>query len=371
MESFHWDKHFVTGLPEIDQQHHQLVDIINVFGSLLAKNSLESDDLEQTFKKLAEYARYHFQEEERLMGEIGVDRRLLDAQIEAHQNFFHEVAAMHAAISNHHPEGASQLLDFLIHWLAYHILGADQNMARQIKAIQAGASPSECYEKEDVAGVNATGPLLGALNNLFQQVSARNKELVQLNRSLEVKVKERTKALSEANLHLEELALTDVLTGLPNRRHAMRRLAELWDESGQKKTPLVCMMIDADDFKAINDTYGHDAGDLVLGELAKTLSHSFRNDDIVCRLGGDEFLVICPNTDLAGALHVAELAGTAVAKRHVPAGKGVWQGSISIGVAARTPETKSFEELITVADRAVYIAKHDGKNCVRTTGGCC
>lgn len=366
MESFHWDNNFVTGLAEIDRQHHQLVDVINLFGSLLAKNSLVATDLETTLQRLAEYARYHFQEEEKLMASIGVDQRHLDSQISAHRGFFKEVGVMHEAITADNPQAARRLLDFLTHWLAYHILGSDQNMARQIKAIKAGASPSGCYEAEGTGDNNATGPLLAALNSLFLQVSERNKELVQLNRSLEAKVQERTKALSEANLHLEELALTDVLTGIPNRRHAMRCLAELWAESVQNNTPLACMMIDADHFKAINDKYGHDAGDVVLCELAKKLQHAFRNDDIVCRLGGDEFLVVCPDTDLGGALHIAELACRAVGKLHVAAGDGYWQGSVSIGVADRTPEITSYDKLIAAADRAVYLAKQDGKNCVRT-----
>jgi len=368
MKSFHWDKHFVTGLLDVDQQHHHLVDLINKFGNLLAANELAFDDVEVIFKELADYAHYHFQDEEVLMSRIGIDKRHLDSHIEEHQDFLQEVTSMHADISPDNPNAAKYLLDFLTHWLAYHILGADQNMARQIDAIQAGLNSHEAYEKEERERNNATEPLLVALNCLFQQVSLRNKELVQLNRSLEEKVAERTIAILEANRHLEELALTDVLTGLPNRRHAMRSLAALWEESIQAQTPLVCMMIDADHFKEVNDTYGHDAGDVVLCELAKTLQHALRNDDIVCRLGGDEFLVVCPNTDHAGGMHIAELIHKMVSELRIATGNGVWHGSISVGVVARTPEIKSYEELIKVADKGVYAAKNAGKNCVRTAG---
>ncbi len=366
MESFHWDKHFLTGLSDVDQQHHHLVDIINQFGDLLSSNELEFSDVESIFSELSDYTHYHFQEEETMMAQIGIDRRHLDAHIEAHHNFLEEITVLYAGVSPDNINAAKHLLSMLTHWLAYHILGSDQNMARQIKAIRSGLSPSEAYDAEEQKRNDATEPLLAALNGLFQQVSARNKELIQLNQSLEATVTARTKALSEANRHLEELALTDVLTRLPNRRHAMRRLANLWDEALQEKTPLVCMMIDADHFKEVNDTYGHDAGDLVLCELAKTLQHAVRNDDIVCRLGGDEFFVICPNTDIKGGLHAAEVILQAVLALRVPTGDGAWYGSISIGVAVRTSDMKNYEELIKAADESIYIAKKDGKGCVRT-----
>ncbi|HKJ04729.1 MAG TPA: bacteriohemerythrin [Geopsychrobacteraceae bacterium] len=369
MKSFYWDKHFETGLSKVDKQHGRLVDIINQFGKMITENSLDSENIEEVFAELADYARYHFEEEEAMMTKVGVDLHFYNEHISRHRNFLQEVADMHAEIAPDKPEGGRQLLDFLTQWLVYHILGTDQSMARQIKAIQSGGDSSEAYAAEKDEGDSATKALLTALNNLFQIVSARNNELVQLNLSLEEKVSERTNALSEANQHLEELALTDVLTGLPNRRHAMRCLADHWDESILKNSPLVCTMIDADNFKKVNDTHGHDAGDTVLCQLSKTLKHGFRSDDIVCRLGGDEFLIICPRTDQQGGIQIAERTRKMVSKLRVPAGdsgENAWQGSVSVGVAARTDDMKSFEDLIKAADKAVYTAKQDGRNCVRT-----
>ena len=365
MKSFRWDKNFETGLLEVDQQHYYLVDLINQLGDQLAANNLDEENIERLFKELFEYSVYHFQEEEELMSEVGIDQRHLEFHVEEHHHFLQEVKMLHSNISSMNPDEVKHLLDFLIHWLAYHILGCDQNMSRQILAIQAGASAEDAYKKEEHKTDNATKALVSSLSNLFQIVAVRNQELEQLNQSLEAKVAERTQALAKANHDLEELASTDVLTHLPNRRHGMRRLDHLWQESLKAQIPIACMMIDADHFKEVNDTYGHEAGDAVLQALARTLKHSVRNDDVVCRLGGDEFFIVCPHTDHGGSLHIAELVRQSVSALCVPTGEGVWHGSVSIGVAVRTAEMETPRDLIRAADNAVYTAKRAGRNCVR------
>lgn len=183
---------------------------------------------------------------------------------------------------------------------------------------------------------------------------------------LEKKVKERTRELQKANLELIEISLTDVLTNLPNRRHAMQQLKKYWDESTQSGDAISLMMIDADHFKAVNDTYGHDAGDIVLCLVARELQSSVRTDDLVCRLGGDEFLVICPKTDDSGVLNIAEIVRKNISQLKVETGDGYWNGSVSIGIATRQHAMESYESLIKAADKGVYAAKRAGKNCVRT-----
>ncbi len=366
MESFLWDKNFITGLPEVDKQHHHLVDLVNQFGGLLAQNELVFDDFEALFGELADYAQYHFKTEEDIMSQLGVDQRHSGNHLDEHMRFLEEVTLMHAAITPETPDAAKPLLVFLTDWLIYHILGSDQNMARQIESIQAGMSSVDAYAKGERERDEATGPLLVALNSLFQQVTLRNRALQELNQTLEEKVTERTKELSEANRRLEEIALTDVLTKLPNRRHAMQQIKLLWEESVKNDTPLGCVMIDADGFKEINDTFGHDAGDVVLKELSRGLSNAMRTDDIVCRLGGDEFLIICPNTAQDGAMHIAEDVRKKIDAFRITAGKGEWRGSISVGVAVRTSGMVKPDALIKAADEGVYLAKKAGRNCVRT-----
>jgi hemerythrin len=365
MESFLWDEHYVTGLDTVDKQHHQLVDMINRFGNLLTQpENWFPGEIEKVFADLTAYAKYHFTEEESLMESTGVDTRHLDYHRNEHIRFLEEVTQMHVEMTSENRDKAKPLLKFLTHWLAYHILGSDQSMAKQIAAIKNGKSAGDAYLSEERAREGAVEPLLHALGGLFQQVSERNRELFQLNQTLEARVMQRTKELDIANQQLQSLALTDVLTGLPNRRHAIDLMNLVWQESVRENTAFSCMMIDADGFKQINDHYGHDAGDEVLRQLSRGMLYSVRTDDMVCRLGGDEFLVICPKTSLEGVLKLAEKLRQAVGEMRVIAGSGVWKGSVSIGVAQRKVTMNSIEALIKAADEGVYLAKRNGRNCV-------
>ncbi|MES9869298.1 MAG: bacteriohemerythrin [Sedimenticola sp.] len=366
MEAFHWDDHYLTGIEVVDEQHHHLVDLLNRYSTLLTGDELDLENIENVFSELADYADYHFREEEQLMQRIGIDERHFNLHHGEHRHFLQEVTALHTSISLEDSSSAESLLKFLTCWLAYHILGSDQNMAKQIAAVESGTPAKEAYDEEERKASKSTEPLLAALHGLFQQVSERNRQLQELNSTLEEKVEERTRELADANLHLEQLALTDVLTDLPNRRFAMQQLKLLWQEADEDETPISCMMIDADGFKQINDTYGHDAGDVVLQTLGRTLKNSVRTDDIVCRLGGDEFLIICPNTPHNGAMFLAESTREIVDALRVPAGDGEWKGSISVGVATRSSEMDKPDQLVKAADEGVYLSKEAGRNCVRS-----
>jgi len=368
MDAFRWDPCYVTKLTDVDDQHHRLVDLINRFGEMVMREQGATvSELEAVFTELAKYAQYHFSEEETLMATVGLDERYVAQHRQSHVSFMEEVTQLHGSVSTDNRAAAKSLLQFLTHWLAYHILGSDQFMARQIESVMSGNSPEDAYLAGETAIDPSTDALLTALNGLFQQVSERNRELVQLNKTLEARVAERTLALTDANQRLEDLANTDALTRLPNRRYALRSFAMEWAASVREGTPLACLMIDADGFKVINDTYGHDAGDAVLRALSDQLQHAVRTDDIVCRLGGDEFLIICTGTPLAGALILAETVRSEVAALRVPAGAGQWHGSVSIGVAARTDTMKGLEDLMKEADLGLYAAKRNGRNCVATS----
>ncbi|WP_028584365.1 GGDEF domain-containing protein [Desulfogranum mediterraneum] len=365
-ESFTWGPEFVTGIADVDHQHQGLVELVNQFGAALAENSLNRDVLVNTFQELADYSRYHFDTEEKYMVAMELDSRHIDRHRDQHCQFVCHITDFFNRFDAADLEEYRPLFDYLLHWLVYHILGMDQNMARQVGAITKGATSLAAYNREERSDNAATEPLLAALHGLFDLVSRRNRALQELNLSLEKRVGQRTRELLEANKALELISVTDHLTQLPNRRFALRQLQLLLEETLVTKKPLACLMVDADGFKTINDTQGHDAGDLVLQRLATELKDSVRSDDLVCRLGGDEFIIVCPATSLQGALLLAEETRKRVNAMRVAAGDGFWQGSISIGVASTDEGLQEVDPLIKAADQAVYLAKKEGRNCVRS-----
>jgi hemerythrin len=123
-------------------------------------------------------------------------------------------------------------------------------------------------------------------------------------------------------------------------------------------------MIDADHFKEINDKFGHEEGDRVLKGLATEIRQGFRTDDLVCRIGGDEFLVICPQTPLAKALELADRLLAHINGLSLPVHGGAWQGSLSIGVACAAESMIDTTEILRMADKGLYAAKTAGRNRV-------
>lgn len=172
--------------------------------------------------------------------------------------------------------------------------------------------------------------------------------------------------LAVANRRLQEAALTDVLTGFPNRRYAIERFQEEWQASTRNLRPLTCMMIDFDNFKTINDAHGHAIGDSVLKQATLTIKRALRAHDVLCRTGGDEFMVICPETDLTAGLLCGERIRKLVAEARMDVGMPLINCSISIGVATRGPDTPDIDALIKCADEGAYRAKGLGRNCVAT-----
>ena len=166
--------------------------------------------------------------------------------------------------------------------------------------------------------------------------------------------------LLEKEEKLERLSLTDDLTGLPNRRGVMSFLEFEISKSKRYGEPLSVALLDLDDFKTINDTYGHLVGDTVLREFAALMRSKLRASDIVGRWGGEEFLVIMPNTDLRTAVGVIERLRKEVSERYFdPVGKL----SVSAG-ETELREEDDIDSVIRRADENLYRAKREGKNRV-------
>jgi two-component system, cell cycle response regulator len=181
----------------------------------------------------------------------------------------------------------------------------------------------------------------------------------------QVRRKRFNEALRQSVVQTIEMAVTDGLTGLHNRRYLDNHMQSLFDRATQRKRPLSFMMTDIDKFKTINDTFGHDGGDDVLREFALRLRRQVRGADLVCRYGGEEFVVVMPDTDADVAARVAERVRAAIESEPFVVNGGRAIGvTTSVGVSTLLPGLDGVAELMKRADRGLYEAKNAGRNRV-------
>jgi two-component system cell cycle response regulator len=208
----------------------------------------------------------------------------------------------------------------------------------------------------------AKGLDLGANDYLVRPVD-RNELLARVR--TQIRRKRLQDRLHENYSRSLSLALTDELTGLYNRRYVFAHMTELMARLSEGSAATTVMMFDIDHFKQVNDRYGHLAGDDVLRELAKRALHNVRSVDLVGRLGGEEFVVVMPETNLGGATIVADRLRLAVADEPFLVGTGdKLPVTISIGLAITGQPEDTLEALLKRVDDALYAAKNGGRNRV-------
>jgi diguanylate cyclase (GGDEF)-like protein len=231
---------------------------------------------------------------------------------------------------------------------------------------------------------SVTVGLFGTIRQQVGQLRKARDELQNANITLEERVKQRTQELKEAMSKLEVLASTDPLTELPNRRAYLGRLDEAISIWRRRDAPVSVILLDIDRFKALNDTYGHQAGDAVLVALAKTLKTVLRTIDLPARMGGEEFAVLLPGEEPTGAMNLAERLRKELERSSVDYGGSKLNFTCSFGVsglpsangaAEMGPEIRQqFDTLrkaqradisgmlYSLADQALYQAKEGGRN---------
>jgi diguanylate cyclase (GGDEF)-like protein len=184
---------------------------------------------------------------------------------------------------------------------------------------------------------------------------------------LQDELRKKNRQLEEVLLQMKTLAMTDQLTGLFNRRYFLSVIEKEFSRTLRYNHPTSCLMIDIDHFKTVNDEYGHNAGDQVLVEMSQIMANCLRKSDTVARWGGEEFIILLPETPKENALQIASRILTSVSTAKfssVPR-----QITISIGLAGMPePDIDTSEKLIVAADRALYEAKNKGRNRVEVSG---
>jgi len=221
---------------------------------------------------------------------------------------------------------------------AFVIKGKPSDLIGAVRSVSVGSG---------LLSAEASAPVLREVRQLYERERTRNERL------------------EEAVHRLQTLSVTDPLTGLKNHGFFFDRLGEELERARRYDRPLSVVIADIDDFKAINDTYGHAAGDRVLRALGEAFRSRLREVDIACRIGGEEFGFALPETDESGAVQVAERLLASAGHLDVPEAGFV---TLSIGISVFPAHADNQEELVESADMALYQAKHEGKNCVRIAG---
>ncbi|UCF34111.1 MAG: diguanylate cyclase [Phycisphaerales bacterium] len=229
---------------------------------------------------------------------------------------------------------------------------------REVSDAMTRFSRGELHVRSPSRRNDEIGRLASVFNNMADEHQRAHERIVRMNAELEERVAQRTR-------QLRQLALRDPLTGLYNRRHFQEVLTRAFAESVRYDTDLSCLMMDLDHFKSVNDKFGHPTGDEVLLLISRTISSQLRSSDVGARFGGDEFVILMPQTNEEDARILAErIAGRFI--EDLTEQWGEVQTTISIGIASvRSSGLSQADALVSAADRALYEAKKAGRN--RTT----
>lgn len=309
--------------------------------------------------------------------EFDLAETYLNEALSIHRGFGNDIAEItlnlaRVKIGQHQPEEAKRILLesmpsvearsvnrflFQYHELLAEIFESQGDFRAAIEHIK------QFHQIKSMVFNEQTQRQIGSLTVLHQEESARmDARIFSLkNKALQQEVIERRKAVAEMNV----LATTDPLTGLMNRRHFMTLAGYALEHGQLNHLPASVLMIDIDHFKQVNDRYGHLTGDRVLAQVCSNIQIGLRSGDLPCRYGGEEFVVLLPNTHLEGAQKVAQRLLKIMAETEIWVEGQSIRVSISVGVAPTEAEDCRLEEVLERADQALYLAKHAGRGSVK------
>ncbi len=240
---------------------------------------------------------------------------------------------------------------------------AGQEILSSLKLMEEhDASLAAHHEKVDsIKTIESLTEMIGALRSEITELRTTNQKTHQALKKSSETIKKLEQRLQKSELD----AHYDPLTLISNRRVFESRLKELLIDFDKTKSPFVLIMCDIDDFKKVNDLYGHRSGDEVLRTVANILQHELRGEDLVARYGGEEFAILLPNTSLREASAVAERLRKKVEEATINSDGNSIKVTISLGLAQSRPADGP-DDIVKRADKSLYLAKDSGKNCVRS-----
>jgi len=367
MEIFPWNKFFEVGVEETDEQHKELVKIINEICACALTTKNYEETINDLFLKLIDYTEYHFRWEEQYYQKHQLPRNLFDAHKSNHDELVVQVQTLKGNYdtSSTKDTNLEEILTTLVIWLTHHILEDDMRMCLIISHLKKGMSQNEAHKNAEIEmeGPNKTiVKIMGSMMNVSSTSVLELRREIAFRKELETKLTAEIEVRTKAEEKLKHLALHDALTDLPNR-HLFEELSDNALKSAKRsKSQQAVLFVDIDGFKAINDTLGHKAGDELLIEIARRLEKNVRESDIVARIGGDEFTVHlggqCGETD---ACCIAEKIIASIAKPF-QLEAGTANVGASVGIATYPEDADNVESLVQSADAAMYAVKKGGKN---------
>ncbi|TGD71096.1 diguanylate cyclase [Mangrovimicrobium sediminis] len=213
------------------------------------------------------------------------------------------------------------------------------------------------FKEEDIRKIVE---FLSGLAQVFGEMAKAKLDLMELREAEQKQFEE----LREAKEQMERLAIEDPLTGLKNRREFSARLESEFHRAGRYQHPMSLVIIDVDNFKEINDTHGHAAGDEVLKAVSRLLLGSVRQSDLVARIGGDEFCILCPESSADDVEGLMERVCREISELEFCVHGNAFRVTCSFGLAGYVGLCRNPDELLVCADKSLYEAKQRGRNCV-------
>lgn len=373
--SFVWDDTFKTGLPTVDEQHQELVNLFNELGlTLFVHGSNEEALLTDVYERLLTSTRRHFTEEEALMRQAGLDPRALRTHAEAHRQFVEQLEWIWSQRRSL-ADLRITLVQFLTSWLSLHVLDMDQSMARQVKAMARGLSPALAFEQEGEAEDPRERVLLKASSSLYAALTAQNRQLVQAHQQLEARVAERTRELHEANVALGAMVRIDGLLGIANHAHFDERIEQACSLAWRQERTVGVLLLNMDFFTRYKEHFGLQESHACLQAITCVIAACLpRETDLLARYGDDEWALLLPDTDKQGCIQVAQrvLGAVRIMQRPHPGSRVSPFVTLSVGACSRVPAPtqpgsigSGAVALIACAREALERAKAEGRDrCV-------
>ena len=358
---FHWNKNFEVGNKAIDDQHKELVKLLNKLANTLTyKDDTIIDDI---FVELADYATYHFETEEKIwLDAFSNDKWFLKHQ-STHNSFLPKVLAIKEKNKGQdYNKTIEEIIMFLIRWLAIHIIDEDKKMSYVIDFLKDGKTIKEAKKLTKKKMNDSVKILTNTILNMHESISSGTITLMK-EHNARIEAEEE---LKKANEKLLNLSITDQLTQVYNRRHFEDIFKSELERAKRNNIYLTIVSFDIDYFKKLNDHYGHGKGDDALekvGECLKSLCK--RAYDFPFRIGGEEFVVLTSVEEEKSGLEFAHLIHQGINNLKIEHIKSDVSNTLttSMGVMSIIPtQGDSIENLMKLVDKKLYESKDTGRN---------